>query len=145
MTQAQGCVPLLFSAACTHAGLLENHTQTCFCLRLLTQPEVIGVIGIRSCQPTAISQELLLVCDPNLLFQLLVIVASVVLFFSLPSQANDCHPAPAVHGKQRDRPAKESQRYSSFPVWPWIQEGHQHPDQQEVNITAPAPHSLPQT
>lgn len=53
----------------------------------------------------------------------------------LTSQANDSHPAPAVHSKQRDHPAKENQQHSAFPLWTWIQEGQQHSGQQEVNIT----------
>lgn len=66
-------------------------------------------------------------------------VVSVVLV--LTSQADDRHPAPAVHRKQRDCPAKEGQWHSAFPIWTWIQEGHQHRDQQEVEITplTPAP------
>lgn len=48
------------------------------------------------------------------------------------SQANDCHAAPALHSQQRHHPAKEIQRHSAFPIWTWIQEGHQHPGQQEV-------------
>lgn len=104
MTPAQGCLPSLFSA-----------------LR---------------CEESAVSFIFLvsLACFSMVLIGLSEFVFEGGLCASLfaTSQANDCHAAPALHTQQRHRPAQETQRLSAFPVWTWIQEGHQQPGQQEV-------------